>query len=148
MKFKKYLSILIIVFTFFSVSAVLAAPLIDSGKISNQTDAFREGAGFAEESVGVGSLAATIISALLSLLGIIFLGLMIYAGYNWMTASGDEEKIKKSKDTIIRAVIGLVIVLSAYAITYFVFNNFFTGEFSSSGGAGTGAVQEQVGDGT
>lgn len=144
MKFKKYLPALIIIFALFSFSIVSAAPLLDLDKsdVQGQTDAFREGAGFTEESAGVGSLAATIISALLSLLGIIFLGLIIYAGYNWMTASGDEEKIKKSKDTIMRAVIGLVIVLSAYAITYFVFNNFFTGEFGS--GSGDSEVHQEL----
>jgi hypothetical protein len=43
------------------------------------------------ETIGI------IINAFLSLLGIIFLGLMLYAGYNWMTASGDESKLEKSK---------------------------------------------------
>jgi hypothetical protein len=40
-----------------------------------------------------------------------------------MTAGGNEEKVGKAKETLWRAVIGLIIVASAYAITYFVFTN-------------------------
>lgn len=60
------------------------------------------------------------ISALLSMLAVIFIILIIYAGFLWMTASGEESKIKKAKDIIIAATIGLVIVLASYSITIFV----------------------------
>jgi len=46
--------------------------------------------------------------------------LAIYAGYNWMTAQGEEEKVTKAKDTLTAAIIGLVIVIAAYAISYYV----------------------------
>jgi len=42
---------------------------------------------------------------------------MIYAGYLWMLARGNEQEVEKAKNIIIYAVIGLVVVLSAYAIT-------------------------------
>jgi len=57
------------------------------------------------------------LSILTIFLGIVFLGLMIYAGYLWMMARGNEQDIEKAKNIIIYAVIGLVVVLSAYAIT-------------------------------
>lgn len=66
---------------------------------------------------------ADIIGIVLSFLGIIFLVLLIYAGFLWMTAAGSEEKVKKAKDIMIAAIIGVTIILTAYAITYFVFNN-------------------------
>ncbi len=72
-------------------------------------------------NVTVGGVAAQIIKSFIGLLGIIFLVLIIYAGYNWMTARGEEEKVNKAITTIQRAVIGLVIIICAYAITYFVF---------------------------
>jgi len=56
----------------------------------------------------------------LSILGAIFVILIIYAGYNWMTASGEEQKVEKAKDTIRRAIIGLIITVSASAIWTFV----------------------------
>jgi amino acid transporter len=67
--------------------------------------------------VGIG------IQAFLGLLGVIFLVLMLYAGYNWMIARGEEEKVTKAKDTLMRAIIGLLIVVGAYAISYFVINS-------------------------
>lgn len=69
----------------------------------------------------IGTIVATVIKAFLGLLGIIFIYLLVLAGYNWMTAAGDEQKVTKAKDEIKRAVIGLIIVISAYAITSFVF---------------------------
>jgi hypothetical protein len=74
---------------------------------------------------GQNSLAGIIqivISAFLGLLGIIFLVLIIYSGFNWMTAGGDEEKVTKAKQTLTQAVIGLIIIIAAYSITYFVFS--------------------------
>ena len=65
-------------------------------------------------------IAGTIVGGFLSLLGIIFISLMIYAGFNWMSASGDEEKLNRAKNTIRRAIIGIVIVIGSYAIWNFV----------------------------
>lgn len=62
------------------------------------------------------TIIGTIVSTVLSLLGVVFLILIIFAGYNWMTAAGEEEKVKKAKDTLTHAAIGLIIVISAYAI--------------------------------
>lgn len=61
-----------------------------------------------------------IITIILSILGVIFLGLTIYGGIVWMTAQGNEEKVTKAKELITEAVIGLIIVIAAYAIAYFV----------------------------
>lgn len=71
----------------------------------------------------IGAIAAIVIQTALSLLGIIFLVIMVFAGYRWMTASGNEEAVKTSKEMITRAIIGLVIVLMAYALTYFIFGH-------------------------
>ncbi len=65
-------------------------------------------------------IAGTAIYAFLSILGIIFITLMIYGGYTWMTASGDEEKLRKAQQTIKTAIIGLIIVVGAYAIWNFI----------------------------
>jgi len=79
-------------------------------------------------------IVATVVKAFLGLLGIIFLVLIIYAGYNWMTAQGDEEKVTKAKETLTRAVIGLVIITAAYAITYFVFTSLPGGDTGGTTG--------------
>lgn len=68
----------------------------------------------------LGDTVATVIKAVLALVGTVFLVLTIYAGILWMTAQGEEEKVTKAKDIIKASVIGLVIIMSAYAITFFV----------------------------
>lgn len=95
-----------------------------SAEIYNQLEGAGKKAWGKEASVfDMPQIVQVVISAFLSLLGIIFLVLIIYAGYNWMTAQGEEEKVTKAKDTLQRAVIGLIIIAAAYSITYFVFQN-------------------------
>lgn len=65
-------------------------------------------------------LAANIIKMALGILGTIFLVIIVYAGFLWMTAAGEDEKTGKAKKLITNGVIGLVIILTAYAITSFV----------------------------
>ena len=63
---------------------------------------------------------AGIINASLSVLGALLVGLLVYGGYKWMIARGDSDKVTDAKDTITNAVIGLVIVLTAFAVSRFV----------------------------
>jgi len=83
---------------------------------------------------------ATIISVLiqtvLGFLGIVFLALTIMAGFKWMNSQGNEAEIKAAQGSLKNSIIGLLIVLAAYAITYSVFTYL---PFASSG-SGTGGV--------
>jgi hypothetical protein len=67
------------------------------------------------------TIIGRLISAALGLVGIIFFVLMVYAGFLWMTARGNEKTTAKAKEAIVSAVIGLVIVAGAYAITNLIF---------------------------
>ena len=69
----------------------------------------------------------TVVGSLLSLIGIIFFIMVIYGGIMWMTSAGNQETVKKSINTVISASIGIVVVLSAYAITNFVLSSVGTG---------------------
>lgn len=82
-------------------------------------------------------IIARIINVFLGILGIIAVGLILYAGYLWMTAGGDDTKIAAAKKTLINSVIGLVIILSSFAITQFVINR-----LSEATGTGQGIPQE------
>lgn len=64
--------------------------------------------------------AGKIVTAALSVVGVIFLLLMVYGGYIWMMAKGDEAEAKKAQNIITMAVIGMVVVIAAYAVTKFV----------------------------
>ena len=119
-------SLLLINFCFLNIS--LAADEAGFGAhsgLQSQTDAFKAGSGFGDITPenSVGGIVASVIEAFLGLLGIIFVSLMVVAGYKWMTASGNEEQIDQAKSMIRRAIYGLIITVSAYAITYFVFMN-------------------------
>lgn len=63
---------------------------------------------------------AKIIHKVLGFVGIIFFILILYSGFLWMTAGGNETKVEESKKYISRSVIGLIIILSAYSISNFV----------------------------
>lgn len=67
------------------------------------------------------TLLGNIIGAVLGLLGVVFIVLVIYAGFLYMTAGGEADKIKQAKSIVINAVIGLVLIFAAYAISGFVF---------------------------
>jgi uncharacterized BrkB/YihY/UPF0761 family membrane protein len=69
-------------------------------------------------------IIGTIIKTALGLVGVIFLVLMVYAGFIWMIARGDEAKVEKAKDTIVNCIIGIVIVVGAYAITSYLVTAF------------------------
>ncbi|MDD2681111.1 MAG: pilin [Patescibacteria group bacterium] len=69
------------------------------------------------------AVVGLVINTALSLLGVIFIILMVLAGYNWMTASGSQEKVQEAQDTIKRAIIGLVIVIGSWAIWNFILEN-------------------------
>ena len=64
-----------------------------------------------------------VVGAGLAFIGTLFLILIIYGGFIWMFARGNEKEVEKAKDLITQAVIGLVIVLAAYAITSYIGSN-------------------------
>lgn len=70
------------------------------------------------------SIVGQVIKTVLGIMGVAFLALMVYAGITWMIAQGNEQKVEKAKNTITQAIVGLIIVVLAYAIAYFVINYF------------------------
>lgn len=57
-----------------------------------------------------------VINLLLSMLGVIFTGLIVYGGYRWLTARGNDQQVEQAKGIIRHAIIGLFITVSAGAI--------------------------------
>lgn len=93
------------------------------GEIESQFSAAARGAGTGQQaSANVEEIVANIIKVSLSIIGVLMVALLVYGGYLWMTAGGEEEKITKAKQIIRNAIIGIAIVLSAYAISVFVVN--------------------------
>jgi len=83
------------------------------------------------DSTGLGqadlkSTIGNLIRVFLGFLGIIAVVMVLLGGFKWMTAGGNEEKVTKAKSLLIAGVIGLAIILSAYAITTFVIDSVIT----------------------
>lgn len=89
-------------------------------------------AGQAASKAGYGStdqftlsiIIGTVVQFVFGFFGVLFTVLTVYAGYNWMTARGDESKVETAQNTIQQAVIGMVICFSGYAISNYVIRVF------------------------
>ena len=83
--------------------------------------ALNKDAGFGNQDLysTVGSLIHTV----LKLVGVIAIILVIYGGFKWMTAGGSEEAVEEAKKILYSGAIGIVIILSAYALTTFVLSS-------------------------
>lgn len=71
----------------------------------------------------IGQVVGNIINIALGFLGIIFVVILILAGFKYFTAQGNTTKTGEAIASIKTAIIGLIIILMAYAITTFVMNN-------------------------
>lgn len=101
------------------------APSSEISPMAARLNTVAGGGGYSTgENAGLFTIIGTIISAVLGLLGVIFVILIVYAGFEWMTAAGNETKIEKATATIKHTVIGLIITLSSWAIWEFIFWNF------------------------
>ncbi|MFA6427633.1 MAG: LamG-like jellyroll fold domain-containing protein [Candidatus Magasanikbacteria bacterium] len=90
-------------------------------------------------ALGSGDLRVTIVRIIniaLGLLGIVALGIVLYGGFVWMTAGGNEEKVATARKILVNGTIGLVIILSAWTITWFVLSKLI--EATGGGGGTTG----------
>ncbi|NCD01041.1 hypothetical protein EOL94_03040 [bacterium] len=93
-------------------------------------------------------IGARIIQIALGFLGLIAVVLILYAGFLWMTAEGDENKVAQAKRVLKNAIIGLIIILSSWGITVFILNRFM--QATNNGGGGTnfnGNVNGNLGTG-
>jgi len=102
----------------FFTSSVLAQSVADPNSELQQGVDIIAKTGLPNTDIRV--IAANIIRVALGLLGVIVLCLALYGGYTWMTAGGNEEKISEAKKILRNALVGLIIILSAYAIVSFV----------------------------
>ena len=95
--------------------AVLAGTGVDNA-LGGLDNTAKKG-GIKASQTNLPTIIGGVVGAVLALVGGIFFLLILYAGFNWMMAQGQEEKITKAKETIFGAVLGLLVILGAYAIT-------------------------------
>ncbi len=110
---------IIILIIFISLSAFLLG-------FEAQASKFGEGLANTAQQVGYTTVitpeqyAVGITQTALTLIGIIFTILLIYGGFLYLTSQGEEKKISAGKKTITAAIVGLIIIISGYSITYFI----------------------------
>lgn len=68
----------------------------------------------------INSLAARLINFVLGLVGTISLVLFVYGGFIWMISAGSQEKVRKGRDIIVWAAVGMAVVFMAYTVVRFV----------------------------
>lgn len=136
--FKNLIFIALLATLCFSALPALAAQEMQllgdesQAELDKQNQAFIETSGLGTQ-YSIGSMVSAVLKMLLSFLGILFFLLILYAGFLWMTSAGNEEKIEKAKAIMKGAIIGLLIILMAYVITYFVIDQALE---ATRGGAG------------
>ncbi|MDP3900430.1 MAG: hypothetical protein Q8Q23_05105 [bacterium] len=112
--YKKIIIILFLAGIFFGMATVVLA----------QNTGLEETAGAAGLlDTGIDNLPqliGTVIGAALALIGAVFLLLMLYGGFIWMLARGNDQEVTRAKNIIISAIYGIIIIVGAYAITYYV----------------------------
>lgn len=96
----------------------------------------RWSSGFAQQIgfnvVSLPGIIALLIFTILSVLAVVFIGLVFYGGYKWMMARGNEQEVEEARAIIRHAFIGLIVLLASYALGYFILYYLITG------GAGEG----------
>lgn len=95
--------------------------------VTNPLDSFdallttvESGAGLDHKAAEPQYIVANLIQVALSLVGVILIVLIIYGGYEWGTARGNDKQVEDAKGLIRNAVIGLVVIFAALFITNFV----------------------------
>ncbi len=131
-KNKKFLSIIVLFIALFGAAQFLLPQNINSANAANLWDTVKSGG---VEKIGTDAYNAgatskdprdiviDVVKVFLTFLGVIFIALIMLAGYKWMTSQGNQDKVDEAKQEITRAIIGLMIIMAVYAITTFVFTD-------------------------
>ncbi len=89
-------------------------------------------------------IIARVIRVALTLVGIIFVVLIIYAGFLYLLARGEAEPVKKAKKIFQQSIIGLIIIFSAYSIASFILSRLLDAAFSGTSAAVADAYSEPL----
>lgn len=75
-----------------------------------------------QKSTDPAFLIGLIIKSILGIVGGLTLAMMVWGGFQWLTSAGSPEKVKKGTQTMLWAVIGLILVLGSYVLVSVVLN--------------------------
>lgn len=109
------ISTIVMVFVMLFMAAL---PLLTAAQIDVGLDPVQEAVGYSTRDLR--SVVGSIIKTVLGFLGVVAIIIILIGGFKWMTAGGSDEKVGEAKKWLISGIIGLGIILAAYAITTFV----------------------------
>lgn len=118
------------IFAIFAMALVMtsAVPALVSADIGSENDPLGlnpvAATGLGKKDIRV--TIASIIKTAMGLLGIVAVVIILIGGFKWMTAGGNEEGADEGKKYIFSGIIGLAIILSAYALATYVINSLIT----------------------
>ena len=136
---KTALALMLAVFVVFGAGlAVAHAQGVTAGEILPESVGAAIGTGTTDIRITI----ARIIRVALGLLGIIAVLLVLYAGFIWMTAAGNPDRVTKAKQILSAAVIGLVIVITAFGIVSFIIRQLLGALEGAPGGGVSSAGSE------
>ena len=101
-----------------STSRVLASAL----SVQDGANAARA-EGMPSELIGDNGVFSRLTNTILLIVGLISVIMLVYGGLRYILSGGDSKKVTDAKNTILYAIIGLIISLLAYAIVHFVLNS-------------------------
>lgn len=133
------LGAVVLCFVFGGVATVSAQSNLSANELG-LTDQVQTNTGLASTDIRL--VVANIIRVAFGLLGVVFLIIVLYAGFVWMTAGGNDEKIASAKKIMFNGIIGMAVMLSAYAIVSFVISKLLG--VGSGTGVDTIATRQEV----
>ena len=71
-----------------------------------------------------GTLITKLINVMLFIIGVLSVIMIVYGGILYVISAGDSGRVSKAKNTIMYAIVGLIVALLAYAIVNFVITRF------------------------
>ena len=113
----------------FLTSMLLVAPAVAALSVNKASAQFSPEDWGTEELGGYGVYLGTrdlrgsiagIINLVLGFLGVLTTIIILIGGFKWMTSQGSSDKVDEAKKMIGAGVVGLVVILAAYAISRFV----------------------------
>lgn len=110
----------ILVLTTFVIIFALSVSATQAIDLTNKLTQLAPHAGYGDGTPDLATTIGKIIQGFLALVGMVFMIYIIYGGYIWIMAKGNEEQLTKAKSVIRGSIWGIIIILAAYAISAFV----------------------------
>lgn len=112
-------------------TAIALAALLAPAAFAQQQDLYgvapiEQGLGGSLGKEDLRTTVARVINVALSLLGVIAVVIILIGGFRWMTAGGNDDKVAEARKWIFSGIIGLAVILSAWAIARFVLSSLST----------------------